>query len=132
MGKTRGLYNAEFPRGSWVRIVDRRALERFAITWEYHHPLERAQFEFAGTVSRVGDVGYYHGGAEIYALEKVPGVWHEVCLVKARQPHTEPKPPPKPRRATKPRARVKHKPKAVTKPAASRKRRAARRRKARR
>lgn len=122
MGKTRGLYNAEFPKGSWVRVAERAKLDRFANKWYYHHPLEKKQFEFAGTAARVAEVRYYNRATEIYELENVPGVWHEVCLVKAT-------PPRKPRPPKKTRARVKRKRKAVTKSKKSPKRRASRRRK---
>ena len=28
----------------------------------------------------VSSVGFYHGGDELYVIEGIPGVWHEVCL----------------------------------------------------
>jgi hypothetical protein len=73
-------YDASFTAGSQVRIVDRRALERFLAEWRYHNRLAPEQLAFAGKVAKVGQVGFYHGGAPLYVLEDVPGVWHEECL----------------------------------------------------
>lgn len=80
MGKTRGPYNEEFPVGTYVRVVDRLALEEFSRTWKFHHPLELQQLECAGATVSVASVGFYHGGDELYRLEGIPGTWHEVCL----------------------------------------------------
>ncbi len=33
MGKTKGAYIAEFPVGTWVRVVEREKLEEFQINW---------------------------------------------------------------------------------------------------
>ena len=34
----------------------------------------------AGSVGDVEPATFFHGGDEIYALEGIPGVWHEECL----------------------------------------------------
>lgn len=31
----------------------------------------------------VEEVGFYHGGDELYKLSQVPGVWHQQCLKEA-------------------------------------------------
>ena len=80
MGKSRGLYQAEFPQGSKVQIANRAHLERFLGNWEFHHSLPPDQLEFADKIATVKSVGFYHGGDELYALEDVPGLWHEQCL----------------------------------------------------
>jgi hypothetical protein len=80
MGRTRGIYNAEFPTGSRVRVQGRERLEQFARDWKYHHPLGPEQFGYASAQARVKDVAFYHGGDELYTLEGVPGIWHESCL----------------------------------------------------
>jgi hypothetical protein len=80
MGKTKGAYNAEFPAGTHVRIVDRNHLEEFKRTWHYHHPLTDEQLAYAGQRAQVKAVGFYHGGDELYTLAGVPGLWHECCL----------------------------------------------------
>jgi hypothetical protein len=80
MGKTRGPYNADFPVGTRVRIADRAFLEEFSRTWQYHHPLRSDQLDHAGAIAEIRDLGYYHGGDELYWLRGVPGVWHEECL----------------------------------------------------
>lgn len=80
MGKTRGLYNAEFPEGSLVKIASRPLLERFKREWKLHNKLEEAQLDYADARVTVSSVGYYHGGDELYKLEGVPGIWHEACL----------------------------------------------------
>jgi len=80
MGRGNGPYEADFPVGSTVRIASRDALERFQSEWKRHNPLQSEQLNFAGRVATVRDVGYYHGGDELYALADVPGLWHEVCL----------------------------------------------------
>jgi hypothetical protein len=83
MGKTKGPYNAEFPAGSTVRIVDRSALEAFRVKWKWHHPLSVDQLTYAGRMTRIKSVGYYHGGDELYWLEEIPGTWHEENLESA-------------------------------------------------
>jgi hypothetical protein len=80
MGRTKGPYNAEFPAGTWVRVVDRPALEIFMIEWKWHHPLESSQLQFAGQRTQVESVHAYHGGDELYELKGIPGIWHEACL----------------------------------------------------
>lgn len=80
MGKLKGPYNAEFPAGSRVRIADRAVLETFREEWRLHNPLQPEQLEFGGQLATVADVGYYHGGDELYRLKDVPGIWHEKCL----------------------------------------------------
>ena len=42
--------------------------------------LEPEQLDYAGRVAKVKEVTFFHGGDEIYALEGIPGVWHEECL----------------------------------------------------
>jgi hypothetical protein len=79
MGKTKGLYTAEFTAGTLVRIVGRDRLEEFKRNWQYHHPLEDGQLAYGGVKAKVKDVSFYHGGDELYTLEEI-GTWHECCL----------------------------------------------------
>jgi hypothetical protein len=80
MGKTKGPYKEEFPKGSQVKIADRVFLEDFLRTWKFHHKLEPDQLRFADKTAKVKSIGFYHGGDELYELEGVPGTWHEQCL----------------------------------------------------
>jgi hypothetical protein len=80
MGKTKGPYREEFPKGSKVKIADRDFLEHFLNSWKSHHKLEPEQLGFAGQIATVKAVGFYHGGDELYELDGVPGNWHEQCL----------------------------------------------------
>lgn len=80
MGKTRGPYKEEFPRGSRVKIADRSFLEDFLRTWKFHHKLRPEQLSYADKVAKVKSVGFYHGGDELYELKGEPGLWHEECL----------------------------------------------------
>jgi hypothetical protein len=80
MGTQNGPYQADFPVGAAVRIKSRSFLEEFQRTWKLHHPLQDAQLEYAGRTATVLSVGFYHGGDELYDLEKVPGTWNEPCL----------------------------------------------------
>jgi hypothetical protein len=80
VGKTKGSYKAEFEVGSQVRVADRAFLESFLEAGQYHNELEPEQLDFAGSVSKVQKVDFFHGGDEIYTLEGIPGVWHEECL----------------------------------------------------
>jgi hypothetical protein len=80
VGKTKGLNKVEFEVGSEVRIADRAFLEDFLEAGQYHNELEVEQIEYAGRVPKVKEVTFFHGGDEIYALEGIPGVWHEECL----------------------------------------------------
>jgi hypothetical protein len=63
-----------------VRIADRAFLDEFKATWKYHHKLTTEQLGFAGQQTRVGQVGFYHGGDAVYTLAGIPGVWLEQCL----------------------------------------------------
>ena len=38
-GETNGVYNAEFPAGTLVKITNRRLLDKFRREGKYHHPL---------------------------------------------------------------------------------------------
>jgi hypothetical protein len=80
VGKTKGLNVAEFEVGSEVRIADRAFLESFLEAGQYHNELEPEQLEYAERVAKVREVTFFHGGDEIYALDGIPGVWHEECL----------------------------------------------------
>lgn len=80
MGRTKGAYNAEFPVGTRVRIVDAEQLAEFLRDWKYHHPLQSDQVKYGGQVTQVTNVMFYHGGDELYELLNVPGLWHEICL----------------------------------------------------
>ena len=80
MGRIKGLYEAEFPPGTVVRVRNREALERFVREWQWHNPLQGEQLKFAGYAATVKSVGFYHGGDELYELDAVPGIWHEECL----------------------------------------------------
>jgi hypothetical protein len=80
VGKTKGLNVAEFEVGTQVRIADRGFLESFLEAGQYHNELEPEQLEYADRVAKVKEVTFFHGGDEIYALDGIPGVWHEECL----------------------------------------------------
>jgi hypothetical protein len=80
MGKSKGIYRAEFPQGSTVRISSRWSLETFLKTWKLHNKLEPEQLAYAGRIAEVESVGFYHGGDELYRLKGIPGIWHEQCL----------------------------------------------------
>ena len=82
MGRTKGLYNAEFEVGEAVRIANLDVLTDFAKRWHYHHKITSQQFAYAGQLARVKSVAFYHGGDELYELEVIPGMWHEECLLR--------------------------------------------------
>ena len=76
MGTRNGPYKVDFPAGTVVRIPNRAALERFRAEWKLHHPLQVEQLDYAGVTASVVEVGFYHGGDELYSLKGVPGLWH--------------------------------------------------------
>jgi len=80
MGKTKGLYKEEFPKGSAVKIASRSSLENFLRTWRLHNKLQPEQLEYADQIAEVESVAFYHGADELYQLKGIPGVWHEQCL----------------------------------------------------
>ena len=80
LGKTKGKYEADFPEGTFVKIISRSELEKFRKVWKFHNPLQPEQLDFADKTAKVKEVGYYHGGDELYDLEGIPGIWHECCL----------------------------------------------------
>lgn len=56
-------------------------MRHFKATWKYHHPLEGPQFQFAGLITTVAGIGYYHGGDVLYTLRDTGAyTWHEGCL----------------------------------------------------
>ena len=79
------LYKATFPSGSTVPVISREALEKFAREWQYHHKLCPEQMKYAGAVSKVKEVSFYHGGDQLYVLEGIPGIWNEPCLETVEQ-----------------------------------------------
>jgi hypothetical protein len=83
MGRTKGAYVEEFPKGSRIRVASRAVLERFRQEWTFHHPLQEEQLHFASQPGVVVKVSFYHGGDELYELDGVPGIWHESCLRRA-------------------------------------------------
>jgi hypothetical protein len=83
MPETSNYYNEAFPVGSEVRIASRAFVEDSMATWKYHHKLQPAQLEFADRVTKVRNVGVYHGGDAVYSLEDTPGSWLEQCLQRA-------------------------------------------------
>jgi hypothetical protein len=80
MGKTKGPYKEEFPKGSAVKIASRSFLETFLETWTHHNKLQPEQLNYAGQIAEVESVGFYHGADELYQLKGIPGIWHEQCL----------------------------------------------------
>ncbi len=74
MGKSCGAYHEEYPVGTRVRIVGQSELERFACEWKLHNSLNPEQLKFAGELAQIEEVGFYHGGDELYKLKDVPGV----------------------------------------------------------
>jgi hypothetical protein len=80
MGASKGLYNPEFPKGARVKISSPVYLQEFMQTWKKHNPLQPDQLKFHDVEAIVEDVGFYHGGDELYKLKGVPGIWHEQCL----------------------------------------------------
>ena len=83
MGRLKGAYTAEFPVGTRVRIKSVPELEEFRRTWHLHHPLSEELLRYAGQISTVSSVSFYHGGDELYGLADVPGTWHEQLLESA-------------------------------------------------
>lgn len=73
-------YKEKFPVGSKVRVASLSLLQEFTRTWTLHNELHTEQLGFAGLVTHVTKIGFYHGGDVLYELAEVPGVWHEQCL----------------------------------------------------
>jgi hypothetical protein len=73
-------YKEAFPIGVSVRVANRASLESFMIAWHYHHELQPEQLIYAGQVTTVEMVGFYHGGDPVYKLAGIPGIWLEPCL----------------------------------------------------
>lgn len=57
-----GPYKKRFPIGCPVQVADEETLNHFKATWKYHHPLDAAQLQFAGLITTVRSIAYYHGG----------------------------------------------------------------------
>jgi hypothetical protein len=76
-------YKATFLKGSKVRVVSKVALEAFLQEWIYHHNLRPEQLEYAGAITTVKEVSFYHGGDQLYVLENIPGVWNLPCIESA-------------------------------------------------
>jgi hypothetical protein len=78
-------YKEDFPVGSRVRIRNVNALREFQRTWQFHNKLQPEQLDYAGRLTEVVGVGFYHGGDVLYELADVPGIWHEQCLEPAAE-----------------------------------------------
>ena len=78
-------YKERFPVGARVRIASRERLEEFKRTWRFHNPLAGDQLSFGGRDATVREVSFYHGGDVLYALDGLPGIWHEQCLTAAEE-----------------------------------------------
>jgi hypothetical protein len=78
MSKYHGL--DKFQPGEMVQIASSDALDEFARTWTFHHPLQPSQFRYAGWTVKVVNSSMYHGGDILYELEGVPGLWHQQLL----------------------------------------------------
>jgi len=68
MGRIKGPYNEEYSVGEKVQIANRDVLEKFIQDWKYHNPLQHNQLNYAGRISTVAKVGFYHGGDELYSF----------------------------------------------------------------
>jgi hypothetical protein len=77
------MYKAKYDDGTRVRIADLATLEEFRRTWKYHHALQPEQLAYAGRDAEVERTGFYHGGDVLVWLKDIPGVWHEVLVLKA-------------------------------------------------
>ena len=76
-----GPYNERFPIGCPVEIADEETLDHFKASWNYHHPLDGEQLRFAGLITTVSSIAYYHGGEVLYQLRDTrPYTWHDACL----------------------------------------------------
>ena len=73
MGKTRGPYNEEFPKGSTVKIADRAFLAAFLEEWQRHNRLEPDQLEYAGRLAEVDSVGFITVEMSYIDLRIFPG-----------------------------------------------------------
>lgn len=76
-----GPYSERYPVGSAVRIASSEQLQEFLKTWKFHHALVPEQLKYAGMVTVVQAVGYYHGGDVVYTLRDTRDfAWLEPCL----------------------------------------------------
>ena len=79
--KPPGPYSERYPVGSPVKIARLEELEEFMRTYKYHHALVPEQLRYAGMLTIVRSVEYYHGGDVIYTLEGTEKfAWLEPCL----------------------------------------------------
>jgi len=88
MGRTKGPYKEEFPVGSKIKIANRDTLEKFIEDWKFHNPLNPKQLEFADQIAEIEEIGFYHGGDELYKLVGIAGLWHEINLVSINNGNT--------------------------------------------
>ncbi len=86
--KPPGPYSERYRVGSPVKIAPLEELEEFMRTYKYHHALVPEQLRYAGMLTIVRSVEYYHGGDVIYTLEATERfAWLEPCL---RDAHATP------------------------------------------
>ena len=70
-----------FVFGSPVRIKERTELEEFFRTHEWDESMIPHQLCHAGERGMVDLIERSDSGHPLYGLERVPGIWHEDCLV---------------------------------------------------
>jgi hypothetical protein len=76
-----GPYRERFPVGTRVQIVQYDALKLFMNTYHLHHALVAEQLRYAGLLTDVTAVGFYHGGEPVYTLDHAGDFgWLEACL----------------------------------------------------
>ena len=73
-------YQAEYAKGSRMKIASRPALEQFLREWKYHNKLQPEQLNYSDQFAEVESIGFYHGGDKLYKLKGIPVVWHLRCL----------------------------------------------------
>jgi hypothetical protein len=62
------IYEADYRKGSFVKIAPHQDLEQFRESWHLHNPIQSEQLQYADQTGRVSSVGYYHGGDVLYRL----------------------------------------------------------------
>ena len=70
-------YHEIFKKNEIVKIKNMNYLTQFQKNWKYHHTLTDEQIKYAGKVTKVKEVSFYHGGDALYEFRNVPGIWHE-------------------------------------------------------
>ena len=79
------MYKAKFLSGQWSKSQMHDCFRSLQRTWKSHNKLNMEQLKYAGVISEVEKVGFYHGGDVLRIARCVPASGTSSVSVPSRQ-----------------------------------------------